>query len=285
MATQEYRIRNMKQSDMDVAIAWAAREGWNPGLQDTGSFWACDPTGFFLGLLGDEPVGCISAVKYENDFAFIGFYIVKEEYRGQGYGIQLWKHAMDSLQGRNIGLDGVVAQQENYKKSGFHLAYRNFRYEGILDNQLINEPLGLGLIPLREVPFQQVLDYDRFCFPAARETFLRAWIDMPNAVGYAKLVGRTLRGYGMIRSCQVGYRIGPLFGDDAQIAEELFLALVDHTHGAPFYLDTLEVNPEAVALAERYRMQRVFDTARMYTKDAPVVQVNKVFGVTSLELG
>jgi len=34
------------------------------------------------------------------------------------------------LEGRNIGLDGVVSQQDNYKKSGFKLAYRNIRHEG-----------------------------------------------------------------------------------------------------------------------------------------------------------
>ena len=31
---------------------------------------------------------------------------------------------------RVIGLDGVVAQQENYRKSGFELAYANIRYGG-----------------------------------------------------------------------------------------------------------------------------------------------------------
>ena len=40
----------------------------------------------------------------------------------------IWNAAMDSLAGRNVGLDGVVAQQDNYRKSGFRLAYRNVRF-------------------------------------------------------------------------------------------------------------------------------------------------------------
>ena len=31
---------------------------------------------------------------------------------------------------RVVGLDGVVAQQQNYRKSGFALAYANIRYGG-----------------------------------------------------------------------------------------------------------------------------------------------------------
>ena len=55
----------------------------------------------------------ISAVRYPEDFGFIGLYIVVPEQRGRGYGIQLWNAAMQRLAGCNIGLDGVIEQQEN----------------------------------------------------------------------------------------------------------------------------------------------------------------------------
>ncbi len=38
---------------------------------------------------------------------------------------------MARLGARTVGLDGVVAQQENYKKSGFVLAHRNVRHGGV----------------------------------------------------------------------------------------------------------------------------------------------------------
>ena len=69
------------------------------------------------------------AVSYGESYGFIGFYMVKRTYRNQGFGIPLWNKAMEHLSGRNIGLDGVLAQQDNYKKSGFQLADRNIRYE------------------------------------------------------------------------------------------------------------------------------------------------------------
>jgi GNAT superfamily N-acetyltransferase len=130
-----YVIRNAEQNDMDFIMNLAAKQGWNPGLHDGVCFFNADPHGFFVGELAGERIGCISAVSY-GSFGFIGLYIVKEEYRKKGYGIVLWERAMNRLEGCSIGLDGVVAQQENYKKSGFVLAHRNLRYEGIIHTDL-----------------------------------------------------------------------------------------------------------------------------------------------------
>ena len=92
-------------------------------------------------------------------------------------------------------------------------------------------------------------------------------------------------GYGVIRKCRSGYKIGPLFADNTQIAETLFTALTSNVPGEPVFLDTPEVNPAAVELAERHHMSVVFETARMYSKGEPALPMNCIFGVTSFELG
>ena len=126
----ECTIRTMRRDEVDLAVEWAAAEGWNPGLHDAGCFLAADPQGFLVGELDGEPVAVISAVRYGRDFGFVGFYIVRPGARGRGYGLAIWGEAMRRLEGRNVGLDGVVEQQANYRKSGFELAHRNVRYEG-----------------------------------------------------------------------------------------------------------------------------------------------------------
>jgi len=45
------------------------------------------------------------------------------------------------------------------------------------------------------------------------------------------------------------------------------------------------VNSEAVALAERHGMKVVFETARMYRGDRPALPLERVFGITTFELG
>jgi hypothetical protein len=58
----DFQVRPMRREELAFAIDLAAREGWNPGLNDAECFFAADPGGFLIGELADEPIGCISAV-------------------------------------------------------------------------------------------------------------------------------------------------------------------------------------------------------------------------------
>ncbi len=273
----------MERNEMDWAVERAAAEGWNPGLNDGGCFFDTDPGGFMIATVDGAPVGCISAVSYKKAFAFIGFYIVLPEYRGKGYGLSLWKAAMERLKGQNIGLDGVVEQQGNYQRSGFRLAYRNIRYEGISASSWEG---GKELVPLDGVPKGLVEKYDLRCFPVPRKSFLARWLSMPQSRGAAFLENGVLSGYGVLRKCRQGYKIGPLFADDLDKAESIMLFLMSYAEeGAPVYLDVPEVNAQAVRMAEVHGMKKVFETARMYTGPGPEIELNKVFGVTTFELG
>ncbi len=108
-------VRRMTEDELGLALDWAAEEGWNPGLFNSASFIAADPDGFFLGECDGEPIGSVSAVRYGERFGFLGLYIVKPQHRGRGFGLKLWRAAMEHFGDRIIGLDGVVAQQHNYK--------------------------------------------------------------------------------------------------------------------------------------------------------------------------
>lgn len=276
-------IRPMTRIEIDMAIEWAAAEGWNPGWRDADCFYEADPQGFLLGLLGDEPVATISAVRYGATFGFIGFYMVKPEYRGQGYGIQLWRAALEHLRGRQVGLDGVVAQQANYQRSGFVMAHRNIRYQGLAGGIA---PHDFNVVQLSGLPIQELCAYDQPFFPGPREAFLRAWIAQPGGVALGWLDSGKLAGYGVMRRCRNGYKVGPLLADDARGAEALLLALKARaSEPAPFFLDVPEVNEAAMALVERLHLSVVFETARMYLGPAPELPFARWFGVTSFELG
>ncbi|WP_375512690.1 GNAT family N-acetyltransferase [uncultured Nostoc sp.] len=281
MNTDNFIVRPMNRSEMDLAITWAATEGWNPGSYDAQSFYQTDESGFFLGELNGEPVGCISAVAYDPHFGILGFYIVKPQFRGQGLGMKIWKTAMDYLGAdRNIGLDGVAAQQDNYKKSGFQIAYNHIRYEGVGGGIV-----PAGIVDLKTVPFEELVAYDRQFFPSKRSLFLQHWIEQAESTAFGFIKNGYLAGYGVIRSAHTGFRVGPLFANDEQIAEALFQALLAQNPHASVFFDVPDTNLQAIDLVQRYQLQPVSQTARMYTKEIPTLPINRIFAVTSLELG
>lgn len=282
MTHDNYRIRPMTFQEVEtIAVEWAAQEGWNPGLVDAVPFFETDPRGFLAGELNGEIIACISAVAYDEIFGFIGFYIVKPEFRGRGFGLQLWRAAMTYLGNRNIGLDGVLEQQANYRTSGFTFAYSNIRYEGVGGGTTSAQVQSLV-----NVPYEKILAYDTTCFPVARSRFLQAWLAMPQAESMCVVKDGELRGYGMIRPCRNGFKIGPLFADTPEWADDIFRSLCARVSATDtVYLDIPEVNKAAVALTERHNMRAVFSTARMYTREAPRMPLEKIFGVTTFELG
>lgn len=276
-------VRSMKEGEVAFAVEQAAREGWNPGLFDGEVFYRTDPQGFFLAEVDGRPVGCISAVAYPGSFGFIGFYIVLPEHRGKGYGRPLWQAAMDHLKGCNVGLDGVLSQQDNYRENGFRLAYSNIRFEGAGGGVRPSDP---AVVDLGAVPFEQLMAYDRRFFPAERRLFLDGWIGLPQSKGVAVVRDGVLSGYGVVRRCRQGFKVGPLFADDRVSAEEIYRALAAFAgRGEAIYLDVPEVNAEAMAMAQRYGMRQVFGTARMYTGPDPDIGLAGIYGVTSFELG
>ncbi len=276
------RIRAMRPDEISLAIDWAAAEGWNPGLADGACFVAADSEGFLIGELDGAPAATVSCVNYGASFAFLGFYIVREDLRGQGYGLQIWNAAIAHAGPRVIGLDGVVAQQKNYEQSGFKLAYANVRYGGAAAVPIAPQA---GTVALTELPLAAIEAYDATVFPASRTAFLRAWIGCPSHIGRAVVRDGRLAGWGVIRPCRKGHKIGPLVADDRPTAEAILSALLTSAGGGEVFLDVPSINRAAVALAQDLGLAPTFETARMYTGMIPPLRLERVFGVTTFELG
>ena len=176
----------------------------------------------------------------------------------------------------------MVAQQGNYKKSGFALAYANIRYGGSL---MFTTSSPVGIVPLADALFAAVEADDATVFPAPRTAFLRAWLAAPGHIGRALLRDGRLAAWGVIRPCRTGCKIGPLVADDRAAAEAVFAALVAAVGSGEVFLDVPSVNREAVALAQSHGLEPVFETARMYTGAIRPLRLERVFGVTTFELG
>lgn len=283
MVDKKFEIRTMNRKELDIAVDWARQEGWNPGIYDADAFYAQDPNGFFIGYLDNEPIATISAVKYSKQYAFGGFYIVKKEYRGSGYGMEIFKKAMDYVKDMNVGGDGVVENLEKYATVGLKLVHMNARYGGHGSGTNL---VASNVVKLSDVPFGTAADYDDKCFGVPRREFLKLWITQPESKAFGYIQDGKLVGYGMIRKCFTGYKIGPLFADNPEIAQALFNTLLGQIDkSTEVFFDIPECNPEAIKMTTDYGMKKVFATGRVYSKGQPNFPLEKWYGVTTFELG
>ncbi len=274
-------IRILDGDEIATLVDWAAKEGWNPGLDDPPAFRAADPGGF-LGLFADGAMAAgISAVAYGRSFGFIGLYICRPDLRGRGLGRRIWDAGMARLGGRCVGLDGVPEQEANYRKMGFEVAYRTLRFSGPAPKAA--PPAGTRIVKA-DPNDAGLAAYDAGVFPTPREAFLSAWLSGPRIARMAVRDGRVV-GYGATRKCRQGWKVGPLFADTLADGAALLAGLGSATGGEELHLDVPDTGHGFGSWLEQAGFTQGFATARMYRNGVPEGAPSRVLATTTLELG
>ncbi|MFN3754014.1 GNAT family N-acetyltransferase [Flavobacterium sp.] len=286
MNTDALSFKPLTFDEFKTLVHWAALERWNPGLQDAEIFWASDPDGFYGYFENEKLIGGGSIVSYNGQFGFMGFFIVHPDYRSKGIGRTLWQQRRDTLlsrlqKGATIGMDGVVAMQPFYQKGGFEIAYRDERYEKTGSAYPMNPLVQM----VTKNDFDAISALDLECFGVARSNFLSHWLKASNAKAFKYSENDNLHGFAVIRQCQTGYKIGPLFAENETVAKALYERCLTEAIDEPVYLDIPVCNEAAVNLIKQYQASYVFECARMYYGKPPKTAIEKVFGITSFELG
>ncbi len=283
---KDFHLQKLDLTHVQTLVRWAKDEGWNPGPHDAEAFYAADPDGFYGYIIKGELMAGGSIVSYNGKFGFMGFFIVKPEYRGKGIGQKLWFERRDKLierldQGAVIGMDGVVTMQPFYQRGGFKIAFRDVRYACQGSNQIVDPYI--SAIQAEDYPL--IREMDTLCFGYDRWPFLSAWLKLPNLRAFKMVINKRLLGFALLRKAVEGYKICPLFAEDYCVAHELFKACLIAADGEIIYLDVPEVNHAAITMAEKHGGEPVFECARMYYGKIPNLPVEKVFGITTFELG
>lgn len=275
------RIATMSVADLARVLDWAAEEGWNPGLDDAAAFHAADPEGFLMGWVGSEPVASIAMVRHSAAFGFIGLFMVRPDWRGRGLGSEIWRAALSDHGKRSIGLDAVAAQEARYLDAGFTVAHRTKRYAGAVVPEVWPHARRIepGMLP-------DLTAFDAAISGVERPAYLSAWLtDTPTRRSLVLIDDGQIAGFGTIRTCREGCKVGPLVAPSGAEAEALLRALAATMGTRSVLIDMPENNPAARAMAEHMKWKSVFDTARMYRGAAPVADARRIFGLVTLELG
>lgn len=218
---------------------------------------------------------------YDGAFGFMGLFILRAECRGRGWGGRLWRARRDLLlrrlaPGAAIGMDGVVTMVPFYARGGFVESHRDVRFTGLAEGA--DEP---GVVEVASIDDLIVLDE----FETDRRRFLRAWTAPDDVRTVAAIDDGRAVGVGVLRPCERGHRFGPIIADSPGVARRMVSALMWRVEGAQVQLDVPACNDAALSLAAEWNMTSDFECARMYLGPQPVLDMSRVFGVTSFEFG
>ncbi|KAF9586597.1 hypothetical protein BGW38_001568 [Lunasporangiospora selenospora] len=210
-----------------------------------------------------KPVAIISAIRFGEDQAWIGYYIVDAKERGNGYGLKTFQAALAFLNPakRSIGLDAVMTQVPNYEKSGFtNVGWQSERRNGTIASLLetreptlaktlhqgpvvyVNDTRELRVIDSgseNQVDFDTLIPFEAKYTGLRRPEFAKRWLKYHADNVHKRWItvvalsrtekdaeGRpVVLGYGCIRPAQESYRVGPLYTESAEVAKEILIKL------------------------------------------------------------
>ncbi len=295
--TFNFHIRPLKDSDIPLITKWSRKEGFAPGAGDLGIYRHTDQQGLWVGSINKKPIGCIAGVKYNQSYGFIGLFLVVKEHRGNGYGVELWKHAINHLIDLPcIGLEAALDRVEDYSGWGFVPSSQTTRWQSLSDDCNLDQQFdldksyeGLQILQDDQIPSNVVQAYDETREPSPRPHFLSDWLHHPAGKVLALVDGNgSCHGFGRIRPCLLrkgeGWRVGPLLADSSELALLLLSKLVKK-HPGVVILDSPGLNPQASPLFEACGFKATSQTLRMYRGYQPPISMSNVYGLACLELG
>lgn len=278
----DVRIRGFMPSDAAFIRSLIARQGWNGGRHDPETFAAADQGAWQVAEVDGTPVGVTLATAWNDDFGWIGVYLVDPDHRGRGIGLALFTRALERLAPRSVGLDGDPAQQANYRRSGFVDVHPNTRWHGPAAAWERTIPT----VAAAEVPFEDLVALDARAVGAERRALLRAWVDQSEAVSVALVGGGSVTGFATARPAADGWKLGPVHARDADIAAAAIAGAVAHLPPTTTcWLDTPDPNGEAAALLRGHGYEPAPTSGRMARGPAAPADVSVAFALMAHEVG
>ena len=289
-------IKPLCDSDIDFVTEIARKEGFAPGVGDLGIYQNTDNQGLWVGWFNDIPIGCIAGVRYNENYGFLGLFLVIEKYRGRGFGLQLWKKAIDHLRDLPcVGLEAAPERISDYSKWGFTISSKTTRWQWLGDGKLLevnfskDDLSNFSFVEGSSIPSHAVEKFDEKREATPRPHFLSNWLHHPAGKVIAIIDNEgQCHGFGRIRPCLLkrgeGWRIGPLMADTPKLLKILLKKLID-SHPGLIIIDAPGLNNSASKVFNELGFKSESETFRMYRGSQPPVSMNDVYGLACLELG
>lgn len=275
------KIKVMTVRDIPFAKSLTDYEQWGYRAADFKRLLFFEPRGCFTAWLADERIGIVSSTTYGR-FGFIGTLIVRQEWKGSGFGVRLMERAIAFLQGRGvrtIELDGVFPVVPMYRKLGFKDKYLSLRFRRKPGAVVFRPSAGRDTALIRMIP-----GFDRRLTGIERGRMIRQYLrEFPDKI-YATGDGK-LQAYAVLRPRESGVSmIGPFVATDPGTAEAVLRRIVIDHAADRLVLGIPAVNPSAADLVQKYGFLNQEPSLRMFLGERMDYE-NNIYGILSPEKG
>ncbi|KAF8794615.1 hypothetical protein HNY73_002582 [Argiope bruennichi] len=288
LQNSSYTVRSVRSEDIPE-LAELARENFFQFPVSSLKFWSqLDPDGIKVAVnqVG-KVVGVCSTVKNSENLYFGGMFIVQEKSRDADVGRKLTNECHEHAGNSNIGVNCSRTKMGLFKRRGVEIIetdWKSLEYETynpvkpcVLSDDL---PAGVEILPFQASYMEAVLTYDRLLVGyERRSTIETSCTDKEcNKTLVAMKDGRCV-GFGSIKLNILGLgRVGPLYADDASIAEAMVKRLItDMPEANGFTMVTVSSNILGNMILEKLQIPVHDNIYRLYKKEKLKVDTNKIF--------
>ncbi|XP_077978975.1 holothin acyltransferase-like [Glandiceps talaboti] len=291
--TSNIHVRIARKEDSKIVSDWMNTDGWGYTPDYIETLRQVNPEGFFVASKGDEVVGCGYAFNHTDELCSFGLAFTKPGHRKQGIHTKLIEERLKYAGDRNKGAYTVnehrkqITLQIGFKCIGFEIKdMRGQVSHSILASRDIVPP-AITILPINEVSFDSVIEYDGNINSFQRAEFLKIWCKGKNVSTFVAVKeGGVVVGYINVRPLQEDFAILPWYADDVFIAESLLLTLLKALpDNCTVRVHVPSSNKAGLDLAKKYQLNKVFCTLiRQYTKRDVTVPVEKIFCISTPEV-
>jgi ribosomal protein S18 acetylase RimI-like enzyme len=280
---ENFSIRRLVEKDIEFAYQMVTAEGWNDGKNDVKRMFNYEPNGNFIAEAKGSPVGQVFTVNYGR-LGWIGWLIVKPEYRRKGVAALLMKKAVDYLLRcgvETIKLEAVPEISDLYRKLGFVDEFDSMRFRGICRKRLPRK--GICTTMMKRDGISEIARFDSDFFGADRRRVLNSLCQENPKLCFVSYDGSVVAGYIMCRKALSGHKLGPFVcnPETPQVARELLTTMVRELgQDTTIYAGVPVVNEEATRVFREFGFEQYSKSIRMYF--GRKLETEKVGGVFAI---
>lgn len=236
---------------------------WNPSFSDADLYFHPDISHFYLGYVNYVPAFSVGFTIFkEPKIMFAGMYYCLPEYRHVG---NCFLYATTKFHELKKGCDilalpGTPLMGRKYEsKMGTKIKGKIYRRRLFVEpEKMCSKSYDSNLIKdVKQIDINKLIKYDREVCGYDRSQILKKLhqIDPFNATTLVFESEGEVKGYGILRRCVEGYKIGPLLAENVKTASEILHALKTKVVGNGDVLVTIDTSE----LAEEWNQHEFWD--------------------------